>query len=105
MDFFKPGESVVFKGCTRPALFMGVPMTPFFIVMGLILLLAFWTRIIPLLILILPFFFIMRLMTKEDDQQFNQMAIRLRTRRQNHNLKFWGRACSYQPCSYKRELK
>lgn len=105
MDYFKPGESIVFKGCTRPALFMGVPMTPLFVMMAVIALLAFWTGIIPLLILIVPFIFVMRLMTRDDDQQFNQIGIRLRTRRQNRNMKFWGNACSFQPCSYTRKLK
>ena len=105
MEFFKPGESVVFKGCTRPATIMGVPMMPLFVVVSSIILLAFWTQIIPLVILVVPAIFILKFMAKEDDQQFNQLAVRLRTRRQNKNSKFWGRACSYQPCSYTRKLK
>ena len=97
----RAGESPVFKGCTRPACLFGVPIQPLIAVVGLIALLAFWTKIIPLLILAIPAIFIMRMMTKNDDQTFNQMAVRMKTRRRNINGKFWN-ACSFQPCSYKK---
>lgn len=97
----RAGESPVFKGCTRPACLFGVPIQPLIVVVGLIGLVAFWTKMIPLLFLAIPAIFIMRTLTKNDDQTFNQMGIRLKTRRQNHNGRFWN-ACSFQPCSYQK---
>lgn len=100
-SFMRAGESPVFKGCTRPACFFGVPIQPLIVVVGVIFLLAFWTGIIPILLLAIPAILIMRAITKHDDQTFNQMGVKARTRRQNVNHKFWN-ACSYQACSYKK---
>lgn len=100
-DFGRAGESPVFKGCTRPACLMGVPIQPLIVVVGVIFLVAFWTGMIPILFLAIPAILIMRSITRNDDQTFNQLGVKMKTRRQNMNGKFWN-ACSYQACSYKK---
>lgn len=99
----------IFKGCTRPAMFAGVPMVPFLLVSGLFLVLAVWSFYLlsPYIALLLvfayvPIYLTMRQITKKDDQRLRQMIMRARMRlRQRGTRKLWG-AVSFSPIRYKQ---
>ncbi|MBD4129969.1 Type IV secretion system protein PtlB [Xanthomonas citri pv. citri] len=59
----------LFKGCTRPAMIMGVPVVPFVIVGGSLMLVTIWTSIF-CIVLVPVAIMVMRHITKSDDQQF-----------------------------------
>lgn len=65
----------LFKGCTRPATFMGVPFAPFFLVNGVLLWLGIVTPWKPLLLLVIPATFVMRVIAKEDEYRFRQWGL------------------------------
>lgn len=96
-----------FKGCTRPAMFMSVPIVPFLLTTGLFLLLIVWSYYLqPYLSLVfvlvyIPLVLTMRQMTKKDDQRLRQMLLRIRTRIAQANRNQWG-AISFSPISYKK---
>lgn len=60
-------KNPLFKGLTRPPMIFGVPMTPLFIAMGGIFLLAFYSQNTFLIAFSIPVFFIMKSMTKRDE--------------------------------------
>lgn len=97
-----------FKGCTRPAMFMGVPLVPFLLVSGAALLAAVWSfylvsAYLALLIAIAcaPIVLAMRLVTKRDDQRLRQLLLRARLRTRHANRGRWG-AVSYAPLRFKK---
>lgn len=57
-------NEVVYKALTRPAMVFGVPVTPFFIAMSIIGLIALYTEVI-LLSLCVPVALVLREMTKK----------------------------------------
>lgn len=65
----------LFKGCTRPATFMGVPFAPFFLVNGVLLWLGIVTPWKPILLLVIPATFVMRMIAKEDEYRFRQWGL------------------------------
>ncbi|WP_144156325.1 type IV secretion system protein VirB3 [Paraburkholderia sp. BCC1885] len=97
----------VFKGCTRPAMLWGVPLVAFLLIGGGMLLPAIWALLaspplgVGLLFLMIPVFITMRTVTKRDDQRLAQLALRLRMRILQRNLRFWG-AHAYAPVRFKR---
>jgi type IV secretion system protein VirB3 len=107
-DFRDP----IFKGCTRPAMFLGVPMVPFLVVSGLFLVAGVWlmyliSPVISILIILayVPLVIAMQQITKKDDQRLAQLFMRMRMRhRHGHGRKVWN-AISYGPLTYlKRKL-
>lgn len=105
MDYRDP----IFRGCTRPAMFAGVPMVPFLLVSGLFILLAMWSFYLVsgyvslfLGMAYVPIVVTMRQVTKKDDQRLRQMMMRARMRvRQMAVRRRWG-AVSLSPIRYKR---
>lgn len=97
----------VFKGCTRPAMLWGIPLVAFLLVGGGMLLPAIWALLaspplgVGILFLMIPVFITMRTVTKRDDQRLAQLALRLRMRLMQRNLRFWG-AHAYAPVRFKR---
>lgn len=98
----------VFRGCTRPAMFLGVPMVPAILLTGSAVLLAmlglFVNAYVSILIVAvyLPLYLWMRTVTRQDDQRLNQLVLRLRLRvRMQGARRFWG-ALSYSPFSLKK---
>lgn len=82
-DFRDP----IFRGCTRPAMFAGVPMLPFLAVTGTTLLIVVWTFYLLsgyvalfLVITYIPLLVAMREVTKKDDQRLRQLVLRFRMR-------------------------
>ncbi|MEX3960292.1 type IV secretion system protein VirB3 [Trinickia sp. EG282A] len=99
----------VFKGCTRPATLWGVPLVPFLIAGGGMLIPAIWALLVSpplgvaIVFLIGPVYITMRVMTRRDDQRLAQYALRFRMRLQQRNRQFWG-THSYVPVRLKRRV-
>jgi type IV secretion system protein VirB3 len=85
-------KDVVFRGCTRPAMFLGVPYIPFFVVAGACLLLAMYSNLL-FLLLLPPLVFAMRQMARRDEMIFRLLGqhwrFRLRVRSQRRHPRTW----------------
>lgn len=88
----------IFKGCTRPAMLWGVPLTPLLVVMSALLLLAMWLHLL-IALAMFPAFFAMKMIARKDDQQFRLLGLRLKCRAKNANGKFW-KASAYSPVRF-----
>lgn len=80
----------VFKGCTRPAMVLGVPIVPLTVTVMSVLLVSFWTNII-VAVLLFPIVLVMRAVVKTDDQMFRLIWLRMSCRllKYNFNGRFW----------------
>ena len=84
-------KNTMFRGCTRPPMFMGVPYVPFFLGAGGCMLLSMYINLFCLL-LIPPVIFVMRLMAKRDEMIFRlyglrfQFLTRVRNRQQHDGM-------------------
>lgn len=85
-------KNVLFRGCTRPAMFMGVPYISFAIGVGSCLLLTFYINMFCLLLLPV-IVFVMRQMARRDEMIFRLLALRwqfrLRVRNLQHHSGIW----------------
>ncbi len=89
----------IFKGATRPACLMGVPIVPFVMSVGATALVALWTWL-PLALLVVPEVLVMRAVTKEDDQKFRLLFLHVRHRLAgNRNVFLWGGATVFRAAS------
>ncbi|WP_213305878.1 type IV secretion system protein VirB3 [Paraburkholderia sacchari] len=97
----------VFKGCTRPAMLWGVPLVPFLVIGGSMLIPAIWALPaspplgVAILFLMIPVFVAMRVITRHDDQRLAQYALRVRMALRQGNHRFWG-VHAYVPVRLKR---
>lgn len=97
----------IFKGATRPACILGIPIKPFVAVSGVFCLSAFWFAM-PIVLGLPVALFVMRRITEDDDQAFGQWAINLRTRMAAHRMKAaQGSVSVFAATSYKvrQEIK
>ena len=95
-------KNVLFRGCTRPAMFMGVPYIPFFIGAGGGLLMAmyfnfFWLLAIPVVI------FVMRQMARRDEMIFNLLGLRWSFKFRARNVKHHSGMWVFTPNSYRNK--
>jgi type IV secretion system protein VirB3 len=105
MDSFR---DPIFRGCTRPAMFLGVPLVPFLIATAAFALPMLWTFYLLsayvslfLVMAYIPVLLTMREVTKRDDQRLRQLLMRAAMRiRQRKARRFWS-ASSYSPLRYK----
>jgi type IV secretion system protein VirB3 len=85
-------KDVLFRGCTRPAMMMGVPYLPFFLGAGSCLLLALYVNMFFLLAAPLVIA-VMRQMARRDEMIFRLLglrwAIRSRVRNVQHHAGMW----------------
>lgn len=79
-------RNVLFRGCTRPAMFLGVPYMPFFMVSAVIILVSFWVQNMFLLVLLPIAIFVMRQMARRDEMIFRLLGLRLQARLRMRNL-------------------
>ena len=102
-----PLRDPVFKGCTRPAMLWGVPLVPFLMVGGGILIPAIWALLasppvgVGIVLLLIPVFVTMRSLTRHADQRLAQSALCARMAVRQRNRRFWG-AHAYVPVRVKR---
>ena len=84
-------RNVLFRGCTRPAMFMGVPYVPFFLGTGVCLLMAMYINLLFLLLAPLVVF-AMRQMARRDEMIFRllglhwQFRFRVRARKRHQGM-------------------
>nr|WP_302565435.1 VirB3 family type IV secretion system protein [Burkholderia metallica] len=96
----------VFKGCTRSAMLWGVPLVPLLTVGGGMLIPAIWVLMasaalgVAIVLLIVPVFATMRMITRQDDQRLAQRMLRAKMRLHQRNRRFWG-AHAYAPIRFK----
>lgn len=80
-------KNVLFRGCTRPPMFMGVPYVPFTIGAGVCILLTFYINMFCLVLLPMVIV-VMRQMARRDEMIFRLLGLRLRflVKARNRNL-------------------
>jgi type IV secretion system protein VirB3 len=96
----------IYKGATRPAMKLGIPLVPLVVLFGTGMLLIMWGGILlswwialGVVLAIVPALAWMRWVTHKDDQRFRQMFIASRLRLNDRNRRFW-KARSYAPHPY-----
>jgi type IV secretion system protein VirB3 len=90
----------MFRGCTRPAMFMGVPYVPFFVGAGGVFLFSVYTNffflgLLPVVI------FTMRQMAKRDEMIFKLLGLRLQFRLKTRNIDSRQNIWTYTPNIYR----
>jgi len=78
-------RELIYKGATRPAVTMGVPLVPFILATAAAAMVGMYALILigpwaasPIALVYLPLMVWMRHVTKKDDQRLRQMLLRLR---------------------------
>ena len=96
-------EHRIFKGATRPPMFIGVPLVPMVLLsmstvipFGLLFIIQKYIPSLMLLILFLSVFVWMRITTKHDAWRTKQEVLRFRMRYRKGNPQIWG-GMSYAP--------
>ena len=86
----------IFKGATRPAMMLGVPIKPAILVVGAHLIIMMWTLVIFGLAAALAVFAIMvfvmlclRFVSSQDDQRLNQLLMYMATIGRRRNAGYW----------------
>jgi type IV secretion system protein VirB3 len=79
-------KDVLFRGCTRPAMFLGVPYVPFFLGAGGCLLLAMYTNLF-LLVLLPVVIFTLRQFARRDEMIFRLLGLRWQFRARMRNVR------------------
>jgi type IV secretion system protein VirB3 len=97
-------KNALFRGCTRPPMFMGVPYIPFFIGAGACLLMAMYFNML-FLLLMPPVIFVMRQMAKRDEMIFRLLGLRLQFRTKVRNLPENDGMWVFTPNSYREPKK
>lgn len=96
-------KNVLFRGCTRPAMFMGVPYVPFFVGAGGCLLLAMYINL--LLLLVMPgVIFVMRQMARRDEMIFRLLGLRWQFRTKVRNLRHHEGMWVFTPNAYRKRF-
>jgi type IV secretion system protein VirB3 len=94
-------KNVLFRGCTRPPMFLGVPYVPFFIGAGGCLLLAMYSNLF-MLVLIPCVIFVMRQMARRDEMIFRLIGLRWMYRFKVRNLKQHDGMWVFSPNLYRK---
>ncbi len=97
----------IYKGATRPAMKLGIPLVPLVILFCIGMLLIMWGGILVswwialgVVLSFAPILLWMRWLTTLDDQRFRQIFVALRLKLNDRNRRFW-RARSYSPNLYR----
>jgi type IV secretion system protein VirB3 len=97
----------IYKGATRPAMKLGIPLMPLVVLFGSGMLLIMWGGVflswwvaVAVLLSFVPALLWMRFVTSRDDQRFRQIFVALKLRLHDRNGRFW-HARSYAPTLYR----
>lgn len=97
----------IYKGATRPAMKLGIPLVPLVVLVGTAALAILWLGTLvsgwlalAVALAVAPALAWMRFVTARDDQRFHQMFVALKLRLHDRNRRFW-RARSYAPTLYR----
>ncbi|WP_305804840.1 VirB3 family type IV secretion system protein [Stenotrophomonas sp. YIM B06876] len=95
-------RNVLFRGCTRPPMFLGVPYVPFFLVAGGLLLLSMYFNM--WLLLSIPIaIFLMRQMARRDEMIFRLIGLRLQFKLKARNLQQHDGMWVFSPNHYREK--
>lgn len=94
-------KDVLFRGCTRPAMFLGVPYIPFFVGAGGCFLMALYFHL-AFLFCIPVVIFGMQQMAKRDEMIFRVLGLRWRFRLRARNLQRYAGMWVFSPNEYRR---
>jgi type IV secretion system protein VirB3 len=97
-------KNAMFRGCTRPPMFLGVPYVPFFLGAGGCMLLAMYFNLFYLL-LIPPVIFVMRQMARRDEMIFRLLGLRLQFRVRARNIQQHDGMWVFTPNIYRGQSK
>lgn len=97
-------KDVLFRGCTRPPMIMGVPLVPFILAVGASMLLFVWIHWTCLLLMPLSIL-VMREMAKRDEMVFRLMGLRLQFRTKVRNLAHHDGMWSFSPNIHRQRLE
>ncbi|HYQ22402.1 VirB3 family type IV secretion system protein [Stenotrophomonas sp.] len=97
-------KDTLFRGCTRPAMFLGVPYMPFAIAAGGCLLMTFYFNMWFLLLLPVVIM-IMRQMARQDEMIFRLLGLRMGFRTKVKNIKHHNGMWVFTPNSYRPDLQ
>jgi type IV secretion system protein VirB3 len=96
-------HEAIYKGATRPAMKLGIPLVPLVVLFGLGMLVSIWGGIlvsgwvvVAVALAIGPALGWMRFVTRKDDQRFRQMFLAAKLWLRDRNRGFW-HARSYCP--------
>jgi type IV secretion system protein VirB3 len=97
----------IYKGATRPAMKMGIPLVPLVVLFGGgmllvvwgVTLLSWWIAVV-VLASVVPALLWMRWVTAQDDQRLRQIFVALKLRLYSRNRPLW-LARSYSPTLYR----
>jgi type IV secretion system protein VirB3 len=104
-------RDIIFKGATRPAMMMGVPIVPLILVAGIDMLLAVWS-----IVLLTPFcafvilaggllaIFLLRYISSQDDQRLSQYILRWKNVGGRRTTRYWG-AHSLSPIDFNKKRR
>lgn len=99
----------IFKGATRPAMMMGVPIVPFIVVTGISIIAAMWSLVLfgpvvaaSIMVVLVFVMLIFRVMTKQDDQRLNQYWMFLTSWPHRRRNKAHWNAHGASPTDYKK---
>ena len=97
----------IYKGATRPAMKLGIPLVPLVVLFGGGMLIIMWFGMllnwwiaVAVIAAFAPALAWMRFVTGKDDQRFRQMFVALKLRLHDRNRRLW-RARSYSPTLYR----
>ena len=100
------GEAI-YKGATRPAMKLGIPLVPLVVLFGTGMLLIMWGGTLvswwialAVVLAFLPALAWMRFVTNQDDQRFHQMFVAAKLRFNDRNHRLW-QSRSYAPYLYR----
>ncbi len=100
-------SEAIYKGATRPAMKLGIPLVPLVVLFGTGMLLIMWGGVLvswwialAVVVAIAPALLWMRFVTAQDDQRLRQMFVALKLRFHDRNRRFW-QASSYAPTLYR----
>lgn len=86
----------IYKGATRPAMKLGVPLVPLVLLLSSAMLAVMWAgplltwwALPVVLAVVAPLLVWMRFVTHRDDQRFRQLALAMRLRLRDRNHRFW----------------
>lgn len=93
----------IYKGATRPAMKLGIPLVPLVVLLGVGMLLIMWGGTLvswwialAVVVAFVPALAWMRFVTAQDDQRFRQMFVAMKLRLHDRNRRLWN-ARSYTP--------
>lgn len=100
-------SEAIYKGATRPAMKLGVPLVPLVVLLGASMLAIMWGGVLVSGWIALgvatangPLLLWMRFITAKDDQRLHQMFVALKLRLHDRNRHVW-HARSYSPTVYR----